>query len=76
VREFLPSGTRTAKLATAAPDGAPHVMPVWFVLCGDDLVFTTGAETVKGATCATARALPSWSMRKRNRSLSCTSAAR
>lgn len=29
-------------------DGSPHVMPIWFVLDGDDLVFNTGADSVKG----------------------------
>ena len=47
-REFLSRGTRTAKLATTMRDGSPHVMPVWFVLEGDELVFNTGADTVKG----------------------------
>jgi PPOX class probable F420-dependent enzyme len=47
-REFMLEGTRTAKLATASPDGQPHVMPVWFLLDGDALVFTTGRDTVKG----------------------------
>ena len=27
-RRFLMAGTRTAKLATAGPDGRPHVAPV------------------------------------------------
>ena len=48
VREFLTAGTRTAKLATTMRDGSPHVMPVWFVLEGDELVFNTHADTVKG----------------------------
>jgi PPOX class probable F420-dependent enzyme len=48
IREFLLHGTRTAKVATVMKDGQPHVMPVWFVLDGEDLVFTTGAESVKG----------------------------
>ncbi|MDQ3641329.1 MAG: PPOX class F420-dependent oxidoreductase [Actinomycetota bacterium] len=48
LREFLSAGTRTAHLATVRGDGKPHVAPVWFVLDGDDLVFTTGSETVKG----------------------------
>ena len=48
VRTFLSDGTRTAKLATTRADGSPHVMPVWFVLDGDDLVLNTGADTVKG----------------------------
>lgn len=38
----------TAKVGTIGPDGAPHVAPVWFALDGDRLVFTTGADTVKG----------------------------
>jgi PPOX class probable F420-dependent enzyme len=44
---FLAEGTRTGKLATSLRD-VPHVAPVWFVLDGDDLVFTTGEGTVKG----------------------------
>ena len=48
IREFLAYGTRTAKLATVGRGGAPHVMPVWFVLDGGQLVLTTGAESVKG----------------------------
>jgi PPOX class probable F420-dependent enzyme len=46
-RAFLREGTRTAKLATVRGNGGPHVVPVWFVLDGDDLLFTTGAGTVK-----------------------------
>ena len=48
VRAFLSYGTRTAKLATSGPEGAPHVTPVWFVLDGEDLVFTTWGDSVKG----------------------------
>ena len=48
VRAFLSHGTRTAKVATTMADGRPHVMPVWFVLDGDAIVFTTGEHTVKG----------------------------
>jgi PPOX class probable F420-dependent enzyme len=47
-RAFLLSGTRTAKLATARSDGRPHVAPVWFDLDGNDLIFMTGRDTVKG----------------------------
>jgi PPOX class probable F420-dependent enzyme len=47
-REFLAHGTRTAKVATTMTDGQPHVMPIWFVLDGDDVIFMTGADTVKG----------------------------
>jgi PPOX class probable F420-dependent enzyme len=45
---FVQAGTRTGKLATTRKNGAPHVVPVWFVLDGDDFIFTTGADTVKG----------------------------
>jgi len=45
---FMQEGTRTAKLATVRADGRPHVAPVWFVMDGEELVFTTGADTVKG----------------------------
>ena len=41
---------RTGKLATVRKDGRPHVAPVWFDLDddGSSIVFTTGAETLKG----------------------------
>ncbi|WP_260756074.1 PPOX class F420-dependent oxidoreductase [Mycobacterium sp. SMC-8] len=47
-RRFLGAGTRTAKVATTRGDGRPHVVPVWFLLDHDDLVFTTGKTSVKG----------------------------
>jgi PPOX class probable F420-dependent enzyme len=46
-RAFLGHGTRTAKLAVTRADGRPHVTPVWFVLDGDDVIFT-GATSLKG----------------------------
>ncbi|MGW6604962.1 PPOX class F420-dependent oxidoreductase [Streptomyces sp. NPDC055036] len=48
-RAFVSEGTRTGKLSTVRADGSPHIAPIWFVLDGDDLVFNTGRETVKGA---------------------------
>ncbi len=45
---FLSTGTRTGKLATASAKGAPHVTPVWFVVDGDELVFTTYGTSIKG----------------------------
>jgi PPOX class probable F420-dependent enzyme len=45
---FLSAGSRTGKLATVRADGRPHVAPIWFILDRDDLVFMTGANTVKG----------------------------
>ncbi|ABG04150.1 pyridoxamine 5'-phosphate oxidase-related, FMN-binding protein [Rubrobacter xylanophilus DSM 9941] len=46
-RGFLLAGTRTAKLSTVRPDGRPHVAPVWFLLDGEAVVFTTHESTVK-----------------------------
>ena len=48
IRALLSHGTRTAKLATSGPDGQPHVMPVWFALDGEDVLFTTWGDSVKG----------------------------
>lgn len=45
---FMQEGTRTGKLATVREDGRPHVVPVWFVMDGDDVIFTTMNNTVKG----------------------------
>ena len=39
---------RTAKLAVVRADGSPHVAPVWVDLDGDDIVFMTSSETIKG----------------------------
>ncbi|MEM9606389.1 MAG: PPOX class F420-dependent oxidoreductase [Actinomycetota bacterium] len=39
---------RTAKLAVVRKDGSPHVAPVWVDLDGDDIVFMTSADTIKG----------------------------
>ncbi|MCA9918281.1 MAG: PPOX class F420-dependent oxidoreductase [Anaerolineales bacterium] len=46
--EFLATGTRTGKLATVRANGRPHVAPIWFVLDGDDLIFNTWHDSVKG----------------------------
>ena len=35
------------QLATASPGGDVHVAPVWFVVAGNDLAFTTYFNTVK-----------------------------
>lgn len=48
-REFLMDGTRTAILATTREDGRPHAVPICFVLDGDDVLFLTNADSVKGA---------------------------
>jgi PPOX class probable F420-dependent enzyme len=46
-REFLLQGTRTGKLATVRADGRPHVVPIWFDIDEDTLVFMTGQISVK-----------------------------
>jgi PPOX class probable F420-dependent enzyme len=46
-RHFLTDPARTAKVATVGSDGSPHVVPVWFALDGDAIVFTTGAQSAK-----------------------------
>jgi PPOX class probable F420-dependent enzyme len=46
-KTFITEGTRTGKLSTVRADGSPHVVPMWFLLDGSDLVFTTEKATVK-----------------------------
>jgi len=46
-KEFLLQGTKTGKLATVREDGRPHVVPIWYGLDGDNLVFTTGESSIK-----------------------------
>jgi PPOX class probable F420-dependent enzyme len=43
---------RTGKLAVVRADGSPHVAPIWVDLDGDDLVFMTSADTIKGKAIA------------------------
>jgi len=48
-RDFVAAmPARTAKLAIVRADGAPHVAPVWVDIDGDDVVFMTSADTIKG----------------------------
>ena len=51
-REFVSRGARTGKLSTVRDDGSPHVTPVWFLLDGDEVVFDTGKDSVKGRNLA------------------------
>lgn len=44
---FMSQGARTGKLAVVRRDGSPHVTPIWFVLDGDDLIFTTDQNSGK-----------------------------
>ena len=48
-QEFLTAlPAHTATLAVVKADGSPHVAPVWIDVDDDEVVFTTGAETLKG----------------------------
>jgi PPOX class probable F420-dependent enzyme len=47
-REFVLAGTRTGKVGLTRKDGSPHVTPIWFLLDGDDLIFTTHRDALKG----------------------------
>ncbi len=46
-RAFLRGGTKTGKLATVRRDGRPHVVPIWFTLRDEHLVFNTVTSSVK-----------------------------
>src|SRR5712692_7054045 len=48
IRHFMLDTVHTAKLATVRPDGRAHVAPVWFDLDGEEIVFNTGENTIKG----------------------------
>ncbi|MCA9939463.1 MAG: PPOX class F420-dependent oxidoreductase [Anaerolineales bacterium] len=46
---FLRQGARTGKLATVRADGRPHVVPVWYDVDGEEIVFMTWHKSVKAA---------------------------
>jgi PPOX class probable F420-dependent enzyme len=48
MKRFITEGTRTGHLATVREDGRPHVAPIWFVMDGGDIVFTSWHDSVKG----------------------------
>jgi PPOX class probable F420-dependent enzyme len=48
VHKFLTEGTRTGKLAYTNAAGRVLVAPIWYIVEDGDLIFNTGADTVKG----------------------------
>ena len=45
--QFLSAGAPTANVAITLRDGTPHVVPVWFTLDNEKLVFMTWHESAK-----------------------------
>lgn len=50
--EFLTHGARTGSVATVGEDGRPHVVPIWYIVEGEDIVFTTWHTSVKARNLA------------------------
>jgi len=46
-RSFLRSPVRTGKLATVRKDGRPVVVPVWYDMEGETVVFMTARDSLK-----------------------------
>lgn len=44
---FLSDKARSAKIATVRDDGRPHVVPIWFMLDGEHLIFTAWHTSIK-----------------------------
>jgi len=44
---FLLQGTFTGKLGTINKDGTPHVVPLWYTVAEDNIIFNTGDKSVK-----------------------------
>lgn len=47
-KEFILEEPRPAVVAVVRHDGRPHCAPVWIDLDGDEIMFTTGRDTLKG----------------------------
>ena len=48
VMEFLRGEAYVGHLATVREDGRPHVATIWFIVDGEEIVFTTWHTSVKG----------------------------
>jgi PPOX class probable F420-dependent enzyme len=49
---FLRTPPRPAVLSTGRADGRPHAAPVWYDIDGNSILFTTGADSIKGRNLA------------------------
>lgn len=49
---FLTEGARTGSVATVGEGGRPHVVPIWYIVEGDEVVFTTWHTSVKARNLA------------------------
>lgn len=47
VHAFLMAEPRLGRLATATPEGIPHVVPIWFTLVGAEVHAHTAGESTK-----------------------------
>lgn len=47
-KQFIMEKPRTGKVAVVRKDGRPHVTPTWIVMDGDQIVFTTHRDSLKG----------------------------
>lgn len=50
--EFLTHGARTGSVATVGEDGRPHVVPIWYIVEDEEVVFTTWHTSVKARNLA------------------------
>ena len=47
ILKFLTASPHTSKLSNVCQDGTPHVVPIWFIMDGNELVFTTWHPKLK-----------------------------
>ncbi len=47
-KQFILEKPRPAVAAVVRADGRPHASPIWIDLDGDDIIFTTGYDSLKG----------------------------
>ena len=47
IKSFLLKGTFTGKLGTINKNGTPHVVPIWYTLDEDNIIFNTSDNSVK-----------------------------